>query len=353
MKTRSVVGRKFWKMFNKGYRGEFFLRLLLRIADQWGVKWNDARVCTFPFVKSRRHSSFQILYYHRVNDEGHPFFGGTPMKTFSLQMEQIHRYFNVLPLEELVERMDRRDVPDRAVAITFDDGYKDNFTNAFPVLEQLGLPATIFLTTGAIGSGEWLWHDQVFGAFHGTNVNEVIIEGRLYLLRTLGEKKTALNALLQLLRQLYPAERDKLIQNVIAQLDLGDQLYFESDKLSWDEVKLMSKNKITFGAHTVTHPILSCMSLEAASQEIMDSKRAIEQQIDSPVRLFAYPNGSRKDFNQSIKDFLQAQEFLCAVTTIWGTNDRGTNLFELKRVNVEDIHPTDIASKLGYYKFAS
>ena len=277
MELRSVIQRKFWKIFNKGVCGEFLLKILLRIADNWGVKRNNARERKFPFIVNRRNSSFQILCYHRVNDDHHPFFGGVPVETFSAQMEQIGKYCRVLPLEELVERMRRRDVPDRAVAITFDDGYKDNFTNAFPILKDLGLPATIFLTTGSLDSGEWLWHDKVFEAFHYAHSQMLDMNEQSFPLTTKREKTVALNATLKRLRALPPEERDHVITNLIEQLDPNYQSLSGQDKLGWDDVRIMSENQITFGAHTVSHPILSRMSLEAASQEIIDSKNAIEK----------------------------------------------------------------------------
>ena len=94
---------------------------------------------------------FLLLTFHRVNDEGHPFFGGTPVELFRRQMETLRRYFDVWPLGELVDRVrETGQVPLNAAAITFDDGYRDNFTHAFPVLRELGLPATIFLVTRAL-----------------------------------------------------------------------------------------------------------------------------------------------------------------------------------------------------------
>ena len=353
MKLKSIAKGKVWRIFQKGIGGRILLNLLLRFADNWGVKRNDARKYDFPFFIKRKNTSFQILCYHRVNDDQHPFFGGIPVKTFSAQMEQLQKHCCVLPLEELVERRRRRDVPGRAVAITFDDGYKDNFTNAFPILRELRLPATIFLTTGGIDSGEWLWHDKVFEAFHYTDVQMLNLKGQSHPLTTRKEKLVALDAILKRLRELHPEDRDRLIQDLIGELNPDHQSFSGQDKLAWEDVRTMSQNDIAFGAHTVSHPILSRLSLEEAGQEIMDSKNAIEKHIVGNVRLFAYPNGSRKDFNQAIKDFLKNNQFQCAVTTIWGTNDKETDLFELRRMNVENIDPSVLVSRLGYFKFAS
>ena len=347
--NKKTIGTFFYKVFSH-YP---FLFILLKLADRWGVRRSESRVVSFPFFVHRKNSSFQILYYHRVNDVRHPFFAGTRVETFSAQMEQLRKHFCVLPLEELVYCKERREVPDRAVAITFDDGYKDNFSNAFPILKELGLPATIFLTTGTIDSKNWLWHDQVFEAFRHTQESSLVVLGKKHSLRNRGETNMALRATLAGLRQLHPKERDEIIDNIVDQLVPRHQTLPEQDKLSWDEVRLMSENQITFGAHTVSHPILTRLSLAEAYQEIMESKETIEKQLNAPVRLFAYPNGGREDFNASIKDFLRRSNFLSAVTTIWGTNDRETDLFELRRVSLENVAPSLVASSIAYYKFAS
>ena len=266
-----------WRLLNKGLGGERLLWFLLRMADRWGIKRNQDGICTFPFVINRKNRSFQIFYYHRVNDDHHPFFGGTRLNIFSAHMELLRNYFCVLPLEELMDRKARCDVPDRAVAITFDDGYKDNFTHAFPILKNLELPATIFLTTGAIESGNWLWHDHVFEAFHYTQAQKFVLENRTHLLTTMREKRMALHTTLNRLRELHPLPRNKIIQELVRQLDPQPTSLRGQDKLAWDDVKIMSEHNITFGAHTVSHPILSRLSFEEACREIMDSKEVIEK----------------------------------------------------------------------------
>ena len=121
--------------------------------------------------------------------------------------------------------------------------------------------------------------------------------------------------------------------------------------LSWDEIRVMSWHNISFGAHTVTHPILTRMPLAEAAEEIITSKKTIEKQLQTPIKLFAYPNGSCDDFNDSIKKVLRDAGFLCAVTTIWGTNIVHTDPFELKRIGIWDLDPRISVMRLAWYKF--
>src|SRR5262245_22787137 len=101
-----------------------------------------------------RRATFPILSFHRINDEGDPFFPSLSTEVFARQMAFVARAYVVLTVEELAERMRQNAVPRNALAITFDDGYRDNLTHAAPILARHGLPATVFVVTGSMESGE-------------------------------------------------------------------------------------------------------------------------------------------------------------------------------------------------------
>jgi hypothetical protein len=130
---------------------------------------NAAGKMTFPFIQKRRFRNLQILAYHRVNEEEDPFFPALTTAVFEQHMEYLASHFRVLPLVEAVTRLQTGDIPDNAVVVTFDDGYRDNYQYAFPILQQLSIPATVFLSTAVIGTKTVLWHDRVFSAFRETN----------------------------------------------------------------------------------------------------------------------------------------------------------------------------------------
>lgn len=345
--------------FHKQKLFQYVARLLMRsglflfflsIADQWEIGKKLAQSPYFPSLKKHKYSKFQILLYHHVGDENGSIFDGIPVNIFRRQMEILANYFNVLSLEELVERALNGDLPPRAFAITFDDGYQDNYVNAFPTLKDLELPATIFLATGAIESYAQLWHDRIFDAFRRTEVNSLSICGREYSLTTTDEKRMAMTACLWDLRTKNPQERDKCIEQIIAMLEVHGYNSAKSNKLTWQEIEEMSKAKITFGAHTVTHPILSLMPAEEARKEIVASKEAIERRLKSPVRLFAYPSGRNIDFNDNLKQVLRDTGFLCAVTILRGTNYVHTDPYELRRLQAWDSNPQTFALRLGWHR---
>jgi peptidoglycan/xylan/chitin deacetylase (PgdA/CDA1 family) len=329
------------------------LPILLSIADRWGIKRTSNNSPVFPYIEGKKHPKFQILIYHRVNDDNDPFFGGIPVKVFENQMEILYKYFNVYPLGELVERMINNDLPWNAIAITFDDGYKDNYDKAYPILKKYNLPATIFLTSGPIESKIPIWHDLVFDAFRRTNAKSIFLDGKDYPLHSVPEKIIVMNKVLQNLRKCNIQERDKLIQQIIFSLRVPEVTSVIEEMLSWQDIKEMFRNNITFGAHTVTHPILTQLSLTEAIDEIMTSKCMIEKRLGTTIKLFAYPNGGRSDFSEQIERAVQDAGFLCGVTTIWGNNDINTGLFELRRMQAWDFNPYMSALRLGWYKFTS
>ncbi len=276
------------------------------------------------FLASSRPRRFLVLCYHRVNDDGHSVFPGTPLALFRRQMEALRRNFAVLPLQELWEKSRRGDLPENGVAITFDDGYRDNYENAFPILRELGLPATIFLTTDALDRGDLIWHDRVFDAFHRTRK---------------ADARASLAAELARLRRTSPGERDRRIEELLLELGIEPGAPRGWEKLTWQQVREMSRGGISFGAHTLDHPILTFVSEEEARRQIRDSKERIEKELGSKVTMFAYPNGGASDFNRSTERMVEEEGFSLAVTTVAGANDESTNPFALHRTGMWGSDP--------------
>src|SRR6266850_506179 len=117
---------------------------------------------------ARRDAAFPILSYHRVNDARDPFFDSLPTEVFEQQMSHVARHYRVFSVEELTDRLRRGGLPRNAVAITFDDGYRDNLTHAAPILSRHGLPATVFLATSFMGTAEVPWVDRLAMALKAT-----------------------------------------------------------------------------------------------------------------------------------------------------------------------------------------
>jgi peptidoglycan/xylan/chitin deacetylase (PgdA/CDA1 family) len=330
------------------------LKFIMHLINRFQPLRDKNTSLVFPFIKKRRSRNLQILLYHRVNDEYDPFFPATPTSVFSRQMDYLRSNFNIIPLEEAANRLKSSDIPDNAAVITFDDGYEDVYLNAFPVLKNLSIPATIFLATAVIDSNSILWHDKVFSAFRETHVNALHgfpYKHITFSLNTLKEKLFTQSEVLKFLKNLDDDHRVYYIDILIEKLQVQHKVEITGLMLTWDEIKDMHRNGISFGSHTVTHPILSKVSIEKAKEEIYLSQKKIEQELNDPIRSFAYPNGKPVDFNNSIKEILKELGYICAVTTIFGTNETDQDLFELRRGNPWEAHPAAFATKLAWYKF--
>ena len=166
------------------------------------------------------------------------------------------------------------------------------------------------------------------------------------------EKLCAQQDVLRFLRSLDIHDRLVWIDCLITKLFPQGRENFSQMMLSWDDIKIMYANGISFGSHTVTHPIMSKISPEQAMWEIYESKKIIESHLGSPVRTFAYPNGKEEDFDHTTKALLQDAGYICALTTIFGTNAYGHDLFALRRGQPGETDLPRFAAKLSWYKFS-
>jgi peptidoglycan/xylan/chitin deacetylase (PgdA/CDA1 family) len=304
-------------------------------------------------LKKRQGPSARILYYHRVNDDGDPFFPAVTTALFEQEMRYLARYYKVVSLPDLVNQLENG-LPGPTLAITFDDGYQDNYDNAFPVLQRYNLPATIFLTTGSIDSPQPLWFERLANAVKKTGLDhldlEIDIPRRLWM-RTTTERLRANDAIFSVLRGLPDEERRNWLDIILRQLHVPDADRERYGKmLTWDQVRLMKSRGIDFGGHTVTHPFVARLRPEQVAWEVGECKRRIEQELQLPVECFAYPNGREEDFGKWNKSAVRSAGYRAAVTTIWGVNYSSTDLLELRRGGPWEQNPALFAYKLDWYE---
>jgi peptidoglycan/xylan/chitin deacetylase (PgdA/CDA1 family) len=329
------------------------LRLLRGRLNQLVLRTGEDGRPAFPFLKRSRGRNLQILSYHRVSDQRDSFLPALGVRRFEAQMEYLASDFRVLSLEEAVARLEAGELPDHALVVTFDDGYRDNYRHAFPVLRRLAIPASFFLTTGAIGSGGLLWHDRVFHAFRQTALRALTgypEPADAYPLTTPENRRGARQAVLDFLRTVDSAEQASWVERLERALAVSPPTDGGRLMLSWEEVREMHRAGFSFGAHTVGHPILTRLSLSGARREMRESKEAIEAALGAPVQTFAYPNGSAADFGVEHKEALRDLGFRCALTTIFGVNRPGDDLFELRRISPWARNLSEFAARLNYYK---
>jgi peptidoglycan/xylan/chitin deacetylase (PgdA/CDA1 family) len=292
--------------------------------------------------------------YHRVDYNAFPFFE-TVIKPsiFERQIRYFRKHFQIIDLNELKRFTTKGMCKKDLVVLTFDDGYRDNFLYAYPILKKYKIPATIFLATDYINTNKLLWYDKLAWIFYKAasflennsmiqyGISETIFQKlKLFLSSNLFEKERILKSVASILKNYSDQDQKETINGLIEICNIGK---WPDEKkrpmLSWKEVISMSKQNISFGSHTKSHPVLSRLSSDEARQEIIESKNTIEEKIQKPVTLFSYPYGKSNDYSENVVNILREEGFEFACTAERGSEKIPiNNEFQLKRKGVAP-HP--------------
>lgn len=301
-----------------------------------------------------------ILNYHSVIDVPLKFEMWThiPVSLFAEHMSILSNEVNVVSLESVVNGMVRGKLPKNAVAITFDDGYRNNFTRAYPILKQYNIPATIFLTTGYIGTKFLLWPERLAYLIMTTSLD--VIDNELigkYDLSDNAQKKVAYSKLCKLLKQYNSIRVESIIDLIQKQLNVeyiqDDPLYQEWLPLTRDDIRLMEgEGLIDFGGHTVNHSIFSTHSKEEIIREITNCGWDLESYLINNKWYWAHPNGCEGDFNNSHESMLLSNGFKAIFTSIPKYVYREDSVDRINRIaignNVTSSELSDIVGKRYY-----
>jgi peptidoglycan/xylan/chitin deacetylase (PgdA/CDA1 family) len=281
-----------------------------------------------------------ILIYHRVLDEPddmRPW--EIDKETFSWQMGLIAKYFNVMAFGEAIERMNNDALPPRAMCITFDDGYADNYTNALPILLKNKLSAIFFIASGYLNGGR-MWNDSVIESLRTMQANKLdLTEIGLdtYDINSPQKKASVAITIIQKLKHLESNIRSQYSDYIVSLVNkkLPDNLMLSSQQL----IKLHASG-MEIGGHTVTHPILATLKLDAVKREVCDNKITLEKMLNTKLRYFAYPNGKpEQDYSIDQIQIIKNCGYEAAVSTIPGVSTAQTDLWQLARFTPWDKHP--------------
>jgi peptidoglycan/xylan/chitin deacetylase (PgdA/CDA1 family) len=239
---------------------------------------------------------------------------------------------------DLVDAARQNSLPKRAVVVTFDDGYVDNFYQAHPILQFAQIPATVFVTSGQIDNPYGFWCDELERVLLLTEYLpsrlRLCVQDKEYRWSTTSarERQVAHRSIYRLLKPL-PAVDQLSVLGYLADW-AGVERTKRSDyraMTSAELIQLARDGLVEVGAHTVTHPTLSAFSADAQYQEIVGSRQTLEAIIGSPVLAFAYPYGMAQDFTEETVKIVEAAGFRAACTAIPGTVEAGHDLFRLPR----------------------
>ena len=277
-----------------------------------------------------------ILNYHRAS-------GGDLRR----HLLYLRRHYRILHLEAALEELyaphkQKKGTLDRRtpLVLTFDDGYHDNYTHAFALARKLQVPITIFLIPGYIQSGEHFWWLEGKRLASNAQVSEVTIHGRTYHLERTGERRALALAIDTRLRGASSVmEREAFLAFARELLEVSKGVTVEGEIercLTWAEVREMEESDwVSFGAHTMHHPILAYLAdPHEVQREVQECRTVLEQQLGHPVRTFAYPVGQIQHVRDVVLQAVQQAGYDWAVTTMYGFNTSKSDPYLLRRIEV-------------------
>lgn len=313
------------------------------IVDATGLY--DRRIATSTVAKG----GWTVVMYHRVVDDLalDPFSLGMCVERgrFERQIRYLKSQFNVIAVGEVMRRLDAGEpLPDRALSVTFDDGYLDNLTTALPILQALDVPFTVYVPTGGLDSGEMLWWDRAISAMActelpGLDLGDVgLSEAHDYCSLTGLARGVTVDRVLDLL---WSLEYDRAIAAVVRieeVLAARDTRRVAARRLNPEQVRELHRHGVDIGAHSVNHPNLELANDDLARKEMADSRRYLENLLQQPVRGFAYPGGRMRPVTAKVA---QDAGFDYAMSTVTAINMPPYDRFILCRIGMPNAGPAD------------
>jgi len=194
-----------------------------------------------------------------------------------------------------------RRLPRRAVALTFDDGYRDNLDIAVPLLEELRLPATFFLVPGLLSRETRAWWEVLGWGFVRSARSTVQWDG--HMLQTRGRAgRASFTWVAEQLKTRDRAARDRLLAELLELLEPEGEPSDGDLFLDWDGARELVRRGFTVGSHSMHHAILSRETAEDQVRDLIGSRRRLEAELEVPMELVAYPNGTRADYDERTID---------------------------------------------------
>lgn len=325
-------------------------------------------------LKQRYRSAPLILLYHRVSDlRPDPQLLSVTSEHFGQQLQILRQSTTPMKLQDMVRAMRNNQLPRRSVAVTFDDGYADNLYNAKPLLERYGVPGTVYVSSGYVGSGREFYPDVLERIFlqPGSLPEELhlTVNGKTHRWHLgnathYGVDACRANAAWHVLDPESPTPRHHIYRALCQLLYALPECNrrFALDALtSWacrqsicrethrvlraEEVCLLARDGLVeVGSHTVDHPVLSAIPVADQRKELQESKRRLEEILDHPVTSFAYPYGTRSDYSAETVELVREAGYDHACSNFQGHVQPGVDPWQLPRFIVRDWDGDEFAA---------
>jgi peptidoglycan/xylan/chitin deacetylase (PgdA/CDA1 family) len=291
-----------------------------------------------------------VLVYHRVaRAAADPFGQAVDPATFERQLRVARRYGTIMAAAELVERLARGAPIDRALVVTFDDGYADTLSVAAPIAASLDVPVTVFVAVQPVLDGAPFWWDALGSAVLAGEPPAggiVRLAGRELALGSPAGRARALEELHGELRRAGAARRAELLDAIVGLLPYHGPADPGRPMTEEELRRLAALPGVAVGAHTMTHPSLAALDAAEQRREMSESREALERLLGTRVRLLAYPFGKRGDVSAETRRMARAAGFDAAFTTVPRPVDRRADPYAIPRLTVHEWSDDAFAAKL-------
>jgi len=302
---------------------------------------------TLQWLRTFLRSEVRILTYHRVldlPDESAFTFDlsliSASSEQFREQMRLVKRRFHPLRFDELASLLEAgRPLPRNAVIVTFDDGYDDNYRVAFPILRDLDMPATFFVSTRHIDSGmpyayDWLVHMLCVTRADTVDLPEVNFRHAIPV--GLAQRRELAADLLDELKWLDDAQQGAIIARLEREWSMPRTPHPDCRPMTWTQLAEMDAAGMEIGSHGVSHRMLAKLPAADLHEEVFESKRMLEQQLKRPAAAISYPVGGSNAYNGQVIAAVESAGYKMACTYIAGTNRLPLQaIYALNRLPVE------------------
>ncbi|HEY0740161.1 MAG TPA: polysaccharide deacetylase family protein [Chryseosolibacter sp.] len=289
-----------------------------------------------------------VLLYHGVTDSESAGIENNskkhlPVDEFARQMEYISNHCVLLTMDEVVDlHHNKKPYPRNSVAVTFDDGFRNNLTVATPVLDAFNVPATFYITSGIINTDMMFWVDELEDCINLTDKGSIDVrleKDTIFPVSSLQQKLDALLTIKAYCKKQAMGEKDRVVAAVKMQTGVTPSVNHSKnyEKLSWEELKEMSRRKhFIIGGHSLYHDILAAITPdERLVRDIEVSIKLLEYNLGQKITHYAYPEGQQHHYNERVIEILRDFGIVCSPSAIHGVNATGQfDLFNLRRVMV-------------------
>lgn len=296
-------------------------------------------------ARNKNKNGLTVVTYHRVDGyerSADPLVVSIP--TFRKQIEHYKKIYKIISADELASIIQgKQEISSPLCLITFDDGWRDNYLNAFDILKTYAVPAIIFVSTEHVGNRDLYWFARIKTILENiecANTNDwthdLLVDIRGHLNDIAGLKRNQRGRKIEQVLDIMKHMKYRDIEKVIDALSgkyAAHKVSRERATLSWDEMREMINNGISFGTHGKRHAVLTLLDDQDLEREIKESKEQLEANIKKDVKYIAYPNGN---YNDTVIRYVRENGYVAAFTCNPGINRLVDKVYEIRRCFVSE-----------------